>query len=171
MALQFFNRAYDPLFQQLESLALSEPSQIMSKDPAQISVDWRETPHAHMFQADLPGVKKEDVKLEIQNGVMEIRGKQAEEGEEDQGVTWHAMERPVHLSKGLRVRRIALPEDANVEEVKASVSQGVLTVNIPKKPVRKPHVKKVEIEDANKEGIGHKIVKSLKGIVAPAKAK
>ncbi|KAH9316985.1 hypothetical protein KI387_018754, partial [Taxus chinensis] len=120
--MDYFKGAYRPLFEQLASLAVLEPSQIMGRDPATIPVDWREGPHAHIFKADLPGVKKENVKLEIHNGVMEIVGKQAEEDEEEEGATWHAMERPVHLSRGQLVRRIGLPEDANVEGVKACMN-------------------------------------------------
>uniref|UniRef100_A0A0C9S834 TSA: Wollemia nobilis Ref_Wollemi_Transcript_6203_1027 transcribed RNA sequence n=1 Tax=Wollemia nobilis TaxID=56998 RepID=A0A0C9S834_9CONI len=171
MALEYFNRAYDPLFQQLERLGLSEPSDVCSR-VSQISIDWRETPHAHILQADLPGVKKENVKLDIKDGVLQISGRQEpEEAVKDEGVTWHTMERPVHLCGGTRVRHIGLPEDANVDEVKASMGNGVLTVTIPKKEMKRPHVKKVEIEEVNKEGIGKKIVKSLKGIIAPGKGK
>lgn len=171
MDLEAFYAATDDLFPHLESLTHDIPSNMFNRASPPISIDWRETPQAHFFQADLPGVKKEDVKLEIRNGVMEISGKQPEEAVKDDGSVWHSMERTVHFSGGSLLRRIGLPADANVDEVKATMANGVLTVTIPKKEARKPQVKKVEIEEVNKEGLGKKIVKSIKGIVAPAKAK
>jgi len=134
-----------------------------------IPVDWRETPQAHVVQADLPGLKREYVKLQTHGGVMEISAKQPEDSGDDKDATWHVRERPI---SGTRVRRFELPPDADVDAVKASMGvDGVLTVTIPKKEVPKPHVKQVEIEEIRNEGIAKKIVKSLKGIIAPGKAK
>lgn len=137
-------------------------------DPYEIiAVDWQETPHAHIIKADLPGLKRENVKLQTHSGVMEISAKQQDENGDDKDATWHVRERPII---GTRVRRLGLPEDADVDAVKAAMGvDGVLTVTIPKKP--KPHVRRVEIEEIRNEGIAKKIVKSIKGIMAPAKAK
>ncbi|XP_044974584.1 16.9 kDa class I heat shock protein 1-like [Hordeum vulgare subsp. vulgare] len=108
---------------------------------ANARVDWKETPEAHVFKADLPGVKKEEVKVEVEDGnVLVVSGERTKE-EEDKNDKWHRVER----SSGKFVRRFRLPEDAKVEEVKAGLENGVLTVTVPKAEVKKPEVKAIEI--------------------------
>ncbi|KAL9226650.1 hypothetical protein vseg_002437 [Gypsophila vaccaria] len=104
-------------------------------------IDWRETPEAHVFKADLPGVKKEEVKVEVEEGsVLQIRGERSRENEEKTD-TWHRVER----SSGSFLRRFRLPENAKLEEVKAKMEDGVLTVTVPKIEQKKPEVKSIDI--------------------------
>ncbi|PSR86137.1 HSP20-like chaperone protein [Actinidia chinensis var. chinensis] len=104
-------------------------------------VDWKETPEAHVFKADLPGLKKEEVKVEIEDDrVLQIRGERSVEKEEKND-TWHRVER----SSGQFMRRFRFPENAKVDEVKASMENGVLTVTVPKEEVKKPDVKSIKI--------------------------
>ncbi|KAJ1282732.1 hypothetical protein BS78_03G074000 [Paspalum vaginatum] len=108
---------------------------------ANTRVDWKETPEAHVFKADLPGVKKEEVKVEVEDGnVLVISGERSRE-KEDKNDKWHRVER----SSGKFLRRFRLPEAAKTEEVKAGLENGVLTVTVPKAEVKKPEVKSVEI--------------------------
>ncbi|ESQ37377.1 hypothetical protein EUTSA_v10002949mg [Eutrema salsugineum] len=104
-------------------------------------VDWRETPEAHVFKADLPGLKKEEVKVEVEDGnVLQISGERRSENEEKSD-KWHRVER----SSGKFMRRFRLPENAKMEEVKACMENGVLSVMVPKIPERKPEVKSIDI--------------------------
>ncbi|KAL2936139.1 17.6 kDa class I heat shock protein 3 [Bienertia sinuspersici] len=104
-------------------------------------IDWRETPEAHVFKADLPGVKKEEVKVEVEDGkVLQISGERSRE-QEEKSDTWHRVER----SSGKFQRRFKLPENAKVEEVKANMENGVLTVTVPKIEEKKPQVKSIDI--------------------------
>ncbi|XP_057484313.1 18.5 kDa class I heat shock protein-like [Actinidia eriantha] len=104
-------------------------------------VDWKETPEAHVFKADLPGLKKEEVKVEIEDDrILQIRGERSVEKEEKND-TLHRVER----SSGQFMRRFRLPENAKVDEVKASMENGVLTVTVPKEEVKKPDVKSIKI--------------------------
>ncbi|KAJ8427526.1 hypothetical protein Cgig2_019945 [Carnegiea gigantea] len=97
-------------------------------------IDWRETPEAHVFKADLPGVKKEEVKVEVEDGhVLQISGERKKEIEEKND-TWHRIER----SSGKFSRRFRLPENVKMEEIKATMENGVLTVTVPKVEEKKP---------------------------------
>ena len=104
-------------------------------------VDWKETPEAHVFKADLPGLKKEEVKVEVEEGrVLQISGERSREKEEKND-TWHRVERSI----GKFLRRFRLPENAKMEEVKATMENGVLMVTVPKEEVKKPEVKSIQI--------------------------
>ncbi|KAG7949627.1 hypothetical protein I3843_13G071800 [Carya illinoinensis] len=104
-------------------------------------VDWKETPEAHVFKADLPGLKKEEVKVEVEDDrVLQISGERNVE-KEDKNDTWHRVER----SSGKFLRRFRLPENAKMDQIKAAMENGVLTVNVPKAEVKKPDIKAIKI--------------------------
>ncbi|KAG6511576.1 16.9 kDa class I heat shock protein 2-like [Zingiber officinale] len=124
--------------------ALADPRPGVASDAsafANTRIDWKETQEAHVFEVDLPGVKKEEVKVEVEEGrVLQISGERAKEREEKND-KWHRVER----SSGKFLRRFRLPENAKVDQVKAGMENGVLTVTIPKEEVKKPEVKSIEI--------------------------
>ncbi|KAK5830601.1 17.3 kDa class I heat shock protein [Gossypium arboreum] len=104
-------------------------------------IDWKETPEAHVFKADVPGLKKEEVKVEVEDDrVLQISGERNME-KEDKNDTWHRVER----SSGKFMRRFRLPENAKMDQIKASMENGVLTVTVPKLEVKKPDVKAIDI--------------------------
>ncbi|KAL9270094.1 17.6 kDa class I heat shock protein 3-like protein [Drosera capensis] len=130
---------FDGLFQSsLTNLPSSarETAQLVST-----KIDWKETPEAHIFRADLPGIKKEEVKVEVEDGnILQISGERSKE-QEEKTHKWHRVER----SSGKFLRRFRLPENAKLEEVKATLENGVLTVTVPKVEEKKPEVKSIEI--------------------------
>ncbi|KAJ9548175.1 hypothetical protein OSB04_020718, partial [Centaurea solstitialis] len=80
-------------------------------------VDWKETLEVHVFKADLPGIKKEEVKVEVEDDrILQISGERNVE-KEDKNDTWHIVE----CSSGKFTRRFRLPENAKLNEVKASM--------------------------------------------------
>ncbi|KAL5701855.1 hypothetical protein ACHQM5_027147 [Ranunculus cassubicifolius] len=122
------------------SITPSESSKEISQF-AKTRIDWKETPEAHVFKADLPGLNKEEVKVEVEEGrVLQISGERSREKEEKDD-KWHRVER----SSGKFLRRFRLPENAKIDQVKANMENGVLTVMVPKEEVKKPEVKAIEI--------------------------
>ncbi|KAJ4978232.1 hypothetical protein NE237_009012 [Protea cynaroides] len=134
-----FGGLWDPF----QDFPLSSRPQFSSETAAfaNARVDWKETPEAHIFKADLPGLKKEEVKVEVEEGrVLQISGERSKE-QEEKNDQWHRVER----SSGKFLRRFRLPENVKMDQVKASMENGVLTVTIPKEEVKKPEVKAIEI--------------------------
>ncbi|KAL6578806.1 hypothetical protein OROMI_009022 [Orobanche minor] len=107
---------------------------------ANARIDWKEMPEAHLFKVDVPGLK-EEVKVEVEDGsILQISGERSKEHEEKND-KWHRVER----SSGKFIRRFRLPENAKLEQVKAAMENGVLTVTVPKEEVKKPEVKAIDI--------------------------
>ncbi|CAH2069398.1 unnamed protein product [Thlaspi arvense] len=134
--------AWDPLegfFTPSSALANASARDVAAFTSAR--VDWKETPEAHVFKADLPGLKKEEVKVEVEDkNILQISGERSKENEEKND-KWHRLER----ASGKFMRRFRLPENAKMEEVKATMENGVLTVTVPKAPEKKPEVKSIDI--------------------------
>lgn len=108
---------------------------------ANAQIDWKETADAHVFRLELPGVKKQEVKLEIEeNGVLCLSTEIKAEREEITDI-WRRVER----STGKFYRRIVLPDGADVDKVKAEMNNGVLTVTVPKHHFKKPMARIVQI--------------------------
>ncbi|XP_078163969.1 18.1 kDa class I heat shock protein-like [Carex rostrata] len=132
-----FNQSLLPFSRPSSSLSL--PSDTSAFATAHIY--WKETPEAHVFKADLPGIKKEEIKVEVEEGnVLQISGERSRENEEKTN-TWHRVE----LSSGKFLRRFRLPENAKMDQIKAAMENGVLTVTVPKEEVKKPDVKSIKI--------------------------
>ena len=102
------------------------------------AVDIQETDAAFVVKADLPDVKKEDIKIHLQDGVLAIEGERQKEKEET-GKRFHKVERQF----GRFVRRFELPTDIAAEKVRAEFKDGVLNVVLPKAPAARP--KQIEV--------------------------
>ncbi|XP_021278935.1 17.3 kDa class I heat shock protein-like [Herrania umbratica] len=122
------------------------PSSLTTHSPETLAlvntrIDWKETPEVDVFKADLPGFKKEEVKVEVEDDrVLQISGERNIQ-KEDKNDTWHRVER----SSDKFMRRFRLPENAKMDQIKASMENGVLTVTVPKLEVKNPDIKRIEI--------------------------
>src|SRR5438477_8108161 len=103
--------------------------------------DITEDDKEYIIKAELPDVKKEDVKVAVENGVLTISGERKFEKEEKKK-KYHRVER----AYGTFVRSFTLPDDANAGYVKAEFKEGVLTVHVPKSEHAKP--KHIEVKVA-----------------------
>ena len=105
--------------------------------------DISEAENAWTVHADLPGVKKEDIKLEVHKGVLEISGVRSSEVKEgDEKSKAYRVER----SFGSFKRFWTLPENANEDAIDARLENGVLDVTIPKKSPQAPIKKSIAIQ-------------------------
>jgi HSP20 family protein len=97
------------------------------------AVDITESDTQYVVKAEVPGVKKGDLTLEVREGVLTLRGEKKEEREEgkDKG-------RRLERVFGAFSRSFSLPQDANADRIEASFADGVLTISIPKRPESKP---------------------------------
>jgi len=91
------------------------------------SVDLCETTDAFILEADLPGVKAADIKVEVQNGDLVLQGWRSLEKSHTDG-KFHTMER----SSGHFMRRMKLPETVEKDAIQAEFKDGVLRVTLPK---------------------------------------
>jgi HSP20 family protein len=103
------------------------------------SVDITEDEMEWLVKADLPGVKKEDAKVTVENGVLTVSGERKSEKEE-KGKKFHRIER----SYGQFLRTFTLPEGADPTKVSADFKDGVLCVHLPKS--KEAAAKPVEIK-------------------------
>ena len=96
-------------------------------------VDITEDEKEYLIKAELPEVKKEDVKVTVENGTLSITGERKLEKEE-KGKKFHRVER----SYGSFMRSFTLPEGTTGDKVSAEFKDGVLKVHLPKSEEVKP---------------------------------
>ncbi|HET6674580.1 MAG TPA: Hsp20/alpha crystallin family protein [Nitrospiraceae bacterium] len=103
-------------------------------------VDISEDEKEYVIKADLPDVKKEDVRISVQDDVVSISGERKYEKEE-KGKKYHRVER----SYGSFMRSFTLPEDADGGKISAEYKDGVLQVHLPKSEKTKPKTIEVKV--------------------------
>jgi HSP20 family protein len=104
------------------------------------TVDISETAGEYVIQAELPEVKKDDVKVTLEEGVLTIQGQRRQEKDE-KTTKYHRIER----SYGTFVRSFSLPDQVNEGGVKAEFKDGVLNLHIPKSEKAKPRAIEVKV--------------------------
>src|SRR5205085_7921178 len=128
----FFTRAPMRRGNGKESITLPEWTPL-----ADITEDDRE----YVIKAELPELRKQDVKVTVENGVLTISGERKFEKEEKKK-KYHRVER----GYGTFMRSFTLPEDADANKVKAEFKNGLLRVHLPKSEKAKP--KEIEVNIA-----------------------
>lgn len=103
-------------------------------------VDIKETPEEYIIDAELPRVNKEDVKVNVKDGVLTLTGERKAEHEE-KGKRFHRIER----SYGSFMRSFTLPEDVEEAKLMANYKDGLLEIHLPKSPAKKPRTVEVKV--------------------------
>jgi HSP20 family protein len=97
------------------------------------TVDISETENQYEVNAEIPGLKKEDIKLSVEDNVLTLSGERKVEKETDKK-NYHRIER----AYGKFERSFRLPKEVDAENIKANYKNGVLTVQLPKTEAVKP---------------------------------
>jgi HSP20 family protein len=122
----------DPLASRLEGLfgELFNPAWNEARtQPLPLRVDVRETPESYVVLAELPGVKKDAIQVEIEGDEVSIAAEIARAAEAKEGDKWLRLER----FHGRTERRFALPQEIDAARADAKFTDGVLELTLPKK--------------------------------------
>jgi HSP20 family protein len=109
------------------------------------AMDLAETEDHLVLRADLPGLDRDDVNIEVKDGVLTVSGERKAE-HEDREEGFYRVER----AYGSFSRSLSLPQDVDAGRIEATFDKGVLAVRIPKPEERKPH--RVEIGSVSVNG-------------------
>lgn len=101
--------------------------------------DVIETEREIRVVTEMPGLKRENIEIDVENNVLTIRGEKREQRTEGEQGRWHLAER----RWGTFTRSFVLPRDVDADSIQASFEDGVLTVMVPKS--EKARRRRVEI--------------------------
>jgi HSP20 family protein len=105
------------------------------------AVDIKESPEEYAIKFEVPGMKKEEIQVGVENGILTVRGERKQEKEE-RGLRFHRVER----SYGMFARSFQLPGLVDTTKVAAEYKDGLLNVRIPKSEPSKPKPVEVKIQ-------------------------
>ena len=122
-----FNRLVNQFFD--ENVSEMSPSQAFFRPSTEI----KETDDSFNVNISVPGIKKDEIKIELNNGVLEVSGERKTEKTENKE-KYHLSE----ISYGKFTRRFQLPDNVDTDKIDASVEDGILRLSIPKLEEVKP---------------------------------
>ncbi|XP_042753888.1 22.0 kDa heat shock protein [Lactuca sativa] len=137
--------AEDP-FKILEHNPLHLPKNLETINLAR--ADWKETSGHHEISLDVPGLKREDIKIEVEESrVLKVSGERKAEEEVD-GDKWHRAER----TSGKFWRQFRLPGNVDMEKIMAHLEDGVLKIKVPKLAHEKKQSRVIDIMGQESSG-------------------
>ena len=104
------------------------------------AVDVKETKESYLITADIPGLTKGDIHVDLSDGVLSISGDRVQEKEDDSD-RYHYRER----TRGTFARSFHLPESVNEKKITANFKDGILTIDLPKLEPVEPRSRKIKI--------------------------
>ena len=110
-------------------MSRGEPSSGLWAPP----VDIFENEDGIVIKADLPGVAKEEIKINLEGNVLTLQGER-KSGRESKDRAYHRAERP----SGRFTRSFTLPADVDTRNIDAAFADGILTIKVPKRAEAKP---------------------------------
>ncbi len=115
--------------------------ELMTKGDWLPRVDISETDGEFVIKAEIPEVRKEDVKVGVDNGILTIQGERKQEKDEKKE-KFHRVERYY----GSFVRSFTLPDNVDEAGIRASFKDGMLNLTLPKSAVAKPKTIEISVE-------------------------
>ena len=136
----------DSLFNRLMPAMMNRwPSRLGSSNGDTVqwapSADISETEKEYLIRAELPAVKKEDVKVTVDDGMITIEGER-KQLKEDKNEKMHRVE----SFYGHFTRSFSLPESVDENAIRCDSKDGVLTVHIPKVQITKQQPKQIKVD-------------------------
>lgn len=110
-----------------------------------MALDVKETPSDFQLTADIPGVQKGDIKVNVQGDILTIsvdKTASKEETKEEKGVKYHRQERSHNFAR----RSVRMPETADLSKVSARYQDGVLHLTVHKMEEKHPKNRQIQIE-------------------------
>ncbi|HKZ12088.1 MAG TPA: Hsp20/alpha crystallin family protein [Rhodanobacteraceae bacterium] len=135
-----FPREFGRAFSRLFDVEDGDQSDVVTSEWAP-RVDVREEDKRFVIEADIPGVDPKAIEINMDKGVLSIRGERKTERKVEDG-KYSRVER----AHGMFHRRFALPDSANPDGIRATGKYGVLEIEIPKRPETTPRKIDIEVE-------------------------
>ena len=133
-------REFEDLFDRY-SKAVAKPREQTSDVDWAPRVDIAETEKEFTIKAELPEVRKEDVKVNVEDGILTLMGERKQEKKEE-NKKYHRIER----FYGNFTRSFSLPDNVDESKIEASFKDGVLKLQIPKTEAAKPKAIEVSVK-------------------------
>lgn len=131
---------FDP-FDKMDDFFKDMPAVSLSKQGLIPPIDMYETKEAVVVETTLPGADPKNVSVEIENGILTIRGSSERKTEVDEKDYYRK-----EIRAGQVFRQIALPARIEEGQAQANFENGILRVVIPKSPESKPKSIKIDIK-------------------------
>ena len=136
----------DDYFRQFASSGLGRMPRLFAANAPSMpdwspAADISETDKEYLVKAELPGVKRDDVKVNLEDGVLTIEGERKYE-KDDKDEKSHRVERFF----GTFSRSFSLPDNVDAKSIRAETKDGVLNVHVPKLKVEKPKPIQIKVE-------------------------
>lgn len=129
-----FERSFDDMFSMMDDF-FKTPDKVVRK----FKLDVIKNEEAYLVEAEIPGVKRENIEIDFENDLLYIRVKHEEVNEEENK---HYIHRERRIEAMERVLRF---EDVNFENIQAKLESGILKVILPKMPLIE-NKKRIEIQ-------------------------
>lgn len=125
--IDYMQREFDKLHNRSILTSADDNGNVVTSDWAP-AVDIKEEDDRYLISADIPGVKAENIDVNMEEGVLSIKGERESKSEEDRD-SYKRIER----SYGVFYRRFTMPDNADADKISAKCKDGVLEISIPKK--------------------------------------
>jgi len=136
---EIFNRMGPSLFGRWPRVSL--PANAETRFEWSPSTDVSETEKEYLIRTELPAVKKEDVRVTVDQGTITIEGERKQQ-KEDKNERFHRVE----SFHGSFSRSFSLPENADADAIRCESKDGILVVHIPKVGNAAPKAKQIKVD-------------------------